>query len=625
MGRFELPISVHQATEKMFSNQYLLPAFQREFVWNDRHFGRIYRLFDSLMQNYPISSMLFWNIKKSSKDGSDRPNLMQDYQYFEFLKYYQEDYHHTNAVACPTEDFYCVLDGQQRLTSLYLGLRGYVAIRKGGKKSGKQDNTEENYPKAHLYLNLDQTKDGDEKDNKYIFKFLEDKVTANQPIYTEIQKIPYEPFTRNIKWFKVGEILRYKDASNLDDFCDDKNLDRGEKQLIKRLRTVVFDEQHINYYLDDSDTAEKAVQIFLRINNGGKQLKPADMLLSIISSKWNTTNSRDIYNLRDEINNMGFKVDESLVIRTILYLYHRDTSFKIMGLTNAFVEKTENAWQSIRTTLIKTFSLLKRMGFDATTLTANNAVLPILYYVHHRDIANDLEKTSFEADRKVMYQWLIKTQLLGSFNGNVETTISMSRLAFTHKSLTEPTTLDITSFPDSELSALIGQQKLNISEVIADLLKIQKGERFSQMVLRLLYPYLDHTKTQYTMEQDHLHPQKDFDAYVAAGGKHTWEEYNSIVNLQLLSSSDNEKKNGKNLKEWVEENATTSDRNTFCEKCLIPTDVSLNIKDFDLYYEKRYALLSKHLESILTVNNANHIQFDVDRVVSDDDIIDDRM
>ena len=619
MGKFKMPISIYEATEKIYSNKFLLPAFQREFVWNDRRFGRIYRLFDSLMQDYPISSMLFWNIKKDSEESDT--HLMQDYQYFEFLKFYQEDYHHTNASIIPTEDFYCVLDGQQRLTSLYLGLRGYVAVRKGGKKSGKLDDTEENYRKAHLYLNLDQRKDGDEKDNWYIFKFLEDNVTGNEAIYTETQKIPYEPYNRDIKWFKVGDILKYRDASILDDFLDYENLDKQEKRCVRRLRTVVFDEQHINYYLDDSDTAEKAVQIFLRINNGGKQLKPADMLLSIISSKWNILNSRDIYNLRNEINNMGFKVDESLIIRTILYLYHRDTSFKIMSMTNNFVNETEKAWPSIRTTMVKTFGMLKRMGFDATTLTANNAVLPILYYIHHRGIANDIEKTSFEADRVAMYKWLIKAQLLGSFNGSVETTIALSRMAY-QRGLTEPTPLSITAFPTDELSSLIGQQKVNVSELIPSLLKIQKGERLSLMVLRLLYPYIDHTKTQYTMEQDHLHPQKSFDDYVATGGKHTWEEYNSIVNLQLLSSADNEQKNGKTLSEWVEANTQTSDKNAFCEKCLIPTGISLDIKDFDTYYEKRYELLSTKLETILSVNKAIQIETYIDRVVSDEDAVD---
>lgn len=55
MPGFQSPITIHQAIERIVKNEFLLPAFQREFVWSNE---QIEKLFDSLMKEYPISSML---------------------------------------------------------------------------------------------------------------------------------------------------------------------------------------------------------------------------------------------------------------------------------------------------------------------------------------------------------------------------------------------------------------------------------------------------------------------------------------------------------------------------------------------------------------------------------------
>lgn len=53
--RFETPITIAKAIENIQSNQYILPAIQREFVWSDK---QIENMFDSLMRGYPIGSFL---------------------------------------------------------------------------------------------------------------------------------------------------------------------------------------------------------------------------------------------------------------------------------------------------------------------------------------------------------------------------------------------------------------------------------------------------------------------------------------------------------------------------------------------------------------------------------------
>ena len=78
MSGFQSPITIHQAIERINRNEFLLPAFQREFVWKP---NQIEQLFDSIMQGYPISSMLFWKVKGDTK---------ADFRFYQFLKKYIE-------------------------------------------------------------------------------------------------------------------------------------------------------------------------------------------------------------------------------------------------------------------------------------------------------------------------------------------------------------------------------------------------------------------------------------------------------------------------------------------------------------------------------------------------------
>ena len=80
---------------------------------------------NSLLQDYPIGSFLFWEVRD--------PKSKTDYKYYEFLREYRE-YYRTDNPEFNTEghiDFDAVLDGQQRLTALYVGLCGTYAYYRG--------------------------------------------------------------------------------------------------------------------------------------------------------------------------------------------------------------------------------------------------------------------------------------------------------------------------------------------------------------------------------------------------------------------------------------------------------------------------------------------------------------
>ena len=149
---FETPITIKKAINEIQSNSYVLPAIQRQFVWSAE---QIENLFDSLMRGYPIGSFLFWKVQ---------PQRIGDFQFYRFMDHYHErDYTHNDPLKpADNREITAVLDGQQRLTALYIGLLGWYAdkLRYFWWRSDKA------FPKRELFINLKRSAKGaDEESN----------------------------------------------------------------------------------------------------------------------------------------------------------------------------------------------------------------------------------------------------------------------------------------------------------------------------------------------------------------------------------------------------------------------------------------------------------------------------
>ncbi len=109
--------------------RYFLPDIQREYVWLKKaDEKKIEQLFDFILRGYPVGSFLFWklqkeDIAKSDEQDSDKLN----FQLYKFIENYDVRKPHNEKIRIEQikrDDLYIVLDGQQRLTSLYIGLKG---------------------------------------------------------------------------------------------------------------------------------------------------------------------------------------------------------------------------------------------------------------------------------------------------------------------------------------------------------------------------------------------------------------------------------------------------------------------------------------------------------------------
>ena len=117
---------------------YFLPAIQRPFVWSP---DQIVALFDSLLKGYPISSFLFWEIK---------PERRGDWEIYKFIENFKFGDTHNELAESDGRDVVLVLDGQQRLTSLLIGLQGSFTIRP---KYVRRNNAD-GWVRQRLYIDL---------------------------------------------------------------------------------------------------------------------------------------------------------------------------------------------------------------------------------------------------------------------------------------------------------------------------------------------------------------------------------------------------------------------------------------------------------------------------------------
>lgn len=580
MAGFQSPITIAEAIEHIRKNEYLLPAFQRDFVWTS---DQIERLFDSLMKGYPISSMLFWKVKGETKT---------DFRFYKFLNDFVQ-YHKTCNDSITTDhlnDFHAILDGQQRLTALYIGLCGSYAS-KGYMK--RWDYSVNNFPPKHLYLNLSKKYSETESDKEYIFSFVDDTISKCRDLYQGEKTEDY--------WFRVGKILSlHQDEDyDLDDFAEDYKLSRESKKTLSKLEKTIYNQLNINYYEEDEQKPDKAVNIFVRINSGGTALSFSDILMSIAVANCKKYDMRtEIKSLVENVRSKGFNITQDFVLKSFLYLYHKDVRSVVTSFNFGFVEKIEDHWIEIRDSISSLFDLLRSFGLTDYTMTSYNAALPILYYLHHKNVyAGYSMKIANRDECLIIRKWLFSILLRRAFGASADNVLMQSRRAYTADIESSYITEDVAQFPASRINTEIRKLSDVGDDFIEELLYNQKDQRYTFSILAMLYPNLDYRNNNF--HQDHLHPAASFESLSQEEkDKYDWRIYNSILNLQMLDANENESKNAKPLAEWVDEQTSGGNRERFLEDHLIP-DVDLSLENFASFIENRKTLLVSKLKALI--------------------------
>ncbi len=581
MSKYE-SITIKKAMQNIATNKYLLPAIQRKYVWSTY---QVERLFDSIMRGYPINSFMLWEI------SDDR--IKQDYKFYSFIKDYCQYFHETNPDASTRllgNDFFAVIDGQQRLASLYIGLDGTYRYKKPNKW---WIDCEENMPTRRLYLDLSEQMTSDTDDGMmYRFSFLSQE---------DLDR--YEE-NSNANWFRVGKVLDFNDLTDVNSYLNEHGLasNRFSQDTLYKLWDKINRDEIINYLVIPYQDQNKVLDVFVRTNAGGTSLTFSDLLMSISSANWKDHDARkeieDTMNDVFRYGNPNFLFSQDNILKTILVMESDDIRFSLDNFTRKKVEGFEKSWDRIRKSIVATFNFLDNLGYSNATLPSKNAVIPIIYYVYNKDCDQSIVKPTFsDEDRKNIVKWLNLSLIKGVFGGQSDSVLKKIRDVIKEESTCH--------FPfDRIVKAFETDPAKNYSlddAFIDSILLEQYGSPTATLVLQLLYQdkVLRYGKA---VAQDHMHPRAVFEdpSRLSALNLSTEQaefftnpqNYNSVLNLQLLESSENASKNDVSLADWVQSRGLKN------YELLVEPDVSLDIKDFEAFIESRRRVLRDKLKSL---------------------------
>jgi uncharacterized protein with ParB-like and HNH nuclease domain len=344
-------MKIKHILDKIDEKQLFIPAFQREYVWkrNDAK-----NLMMSLVQEYPTGTMLTW-------ETMNPPELKGDWVYSE----------KQGAVKL-------ILDGQQRITTLYMLIRGEYPPY---------------YTKAeilndtrNLYMHL-ETKE---------FQYYKQKFMENNPLWINITDV----FQGKIKGYQLGS--RFSDQ-----IYHDKMDVIGENfNSLQQVPDIDFLEQQIPV----KASLKEAIDIFYIVNASGVNLTDAELALAQISGYWPQAREKfkaKLSTLKE--NGFDFKLD--FIIYALLgVLYHQGKNMKkLHGREN--LEKIKEAWKLLDENVIDhVLNILQTHAHVNHSKEINSvyALIPIIVYTYKKH-ANKESFTEEEINKIV--KWYYYSQI----------------------------------------------------------------------------------------------------------------------------------------------------------------------------------------------------------------------
>lgn len=565
-----------------------IPSIQRPYVWEPE---QIVKLFDSLMRGYPINTFMLWELT---------PDHFGDWDIYRFVNNFKHgDIHNDPAVLPPEKPATLVLDGQQRLTSLLIGLKGSYTVRNGARGKGA------GWINKILLMNLLDSPDDDEEDTDglkvrelyYSFKFVaSDRLPKNDT---------------TALWFPVSKIIQITDRDQLAAAIDrllllnpdlDGNRQTNLRKNLHRLWQVVHEEQTLAYYLEREQSYDKVLDIFIRANDGGTKLSKSDLLMSMITLRWDQFNARSetesiTYAMREKLDQEN-AFDRDYLLRSGLFFNDLDFAFQLRNFTPRNIAIIENTWQRVKRALLMATDLFAQFGIKGGALTGVNAVMLIACYLYKVNAGRpEADWTVPDGDERRIRRWITSVLFHGVLSGAANVTMEFYR-----RCLNEHLKLQA-YFPVEELSTRMttrGRDMTYDETTVGRFVAQEMKHRVAPLCLNLLYDREDWSIKDWQVVQvipsfrlleDRLRLQgvqpEEIGVYQSWGAR--------LANQMILTDDEARDYYSMDLEDWV---ATRTAE--FWKKHCLPNDPAL-YEEFNFleFVQARKRLIAQRLDVVL--------------------------
>jgi len=398
---------------------------------------------------------------------------------------------------------YLVLDGQQRLTSLFAAFKG-------------------TYNHKRLFIDvLSGSAEGKDPGNEYYdCKFL---ATAEAAALTSVNGGPrrlYLPIRELIKINPVhAAFAAHKKAQELK--LTDNESERIADIFI-RCATILSNTKSLQVITVDEDPShvtpiEEILEIFVRVNSGGLVLQKSDLLMSILDLKWNDIQPELQRLVRDINESRPFAFTRDDVLKSLLLADSAETRFdklvndrkqveQLASRLPSYIPAIKRAWELLGCILIDNCRIYSERFFRG----GHNALLPFVLFLSEREnVTHD--------DRRKIVIGIYLSIMSGIFSG------AEARMgAFAKKEVA-----NARSFPLDELVTLI-KREYGIKS-LDDVL-----HRHLDLALNIAHGGITLDKNPEELQRDHIFPKSKLEK---AG--YPYDKVNHYANFHFLRGSDN--------------------------------------------------------------------------------------
>ena len=502
---------------------YALPEFQRGYVWNR---DQVKKLMMSLYRGYPIGGLLIWVTKTDPTitrgEGQLTPGVVN-----------------------------LILDGQQRITSLYGIIRGHAPKFFDGNANSF----------IGLYFNIKE---------EYFEFYMATKMKDNPD------------------WISVTELLQLG-ASN---YIGQANPERrmflfDYLDVLNRLNNIKETDLYISNVTGEDKTIDVVVEIFNNVNTGGTKLNKGDLALAKICSMWPDARS-EMKKYLKQLQSAGYYFSLEWLLRCVtVYMTGRPY----------FAELDKYSIDDFKDALYKTEQMVglcldhigSRLGLDHDRVLASKfAIATMIGYIHAQPSAK-LDNAHWN---KLMY-WYIHTFLWGRYASSTESKMAQ----------------DMNVIQEGEgvegLLRLIRQQRGDLKLTPEDFWGWSTGARFYPLLY--LLTRMNHAKDfgsglelthnllgkNSTLEVHHIFP-KDI-LYKAGKSKSI---VNSLANYAFLTKETNLEISNRRPEEYMPYYA--GKQPGALESNWIPINPELwKVENYEVFLQKRRELLARGANEFL--------------------------
>lgn len=525
---------------------FWLPNIQRPFVWDEE---QICRLFDSILRQYPISTLLIWK----TKSGIRRRKFIDNFR--EEHRSHLTDFY----VPVDTKKKCLVLDGQQRLQSLFIGLQG-------------------SYDGKELALDILSGEIAAPDDIKYKFEFL-------------------EPGNIQFPWIKfkdmVGSSMTSLTLAQSLISSAGRALTQPEQNKISEHVSLVFkafrDDDGIAYQELDSIenpllyTEDDVVEVFIRANSGGTKLGKSDLLFSLLNSSWDNADD-EMEELLDELNRHGFAFNRDFILKICLTLLGQGARYEVQKFRKDDVRaQIETKWLDIAQAVKDVLDFVRGKTFIRCdkAIPSYLALIPLVYvrYKFPNAWNQARDKDNF----------LLRSLLAGAFSGTPDQLIDELVVKLD----------ELQRFDVNEAFGVIRSKGRSLELTETRFWEMGYGSKTIHLLFNLWYRDFNYTPAYDNNfpQIDHIFPQSLLRKIKVANpetGKMNLMKYreadrNQLANCMLLTTEEN---GGGGKSDTPPEEWFTNKSEAYLDMHLIPKDPALwKMEKFEEFIEARKVLI----------------------------------